>query len=208
MTQHPVAVAVRRPVRAHAVRNHEALLAAARDLFAERGADASLEEIARRAGVGIGTLYRNFPSRRDLFDAVYRDAVGELCGYAAEVAAREPWEAFAAWLDRLAGHVAAERALHDALSRDSDAFPCRTALHAAGAPLFARAQAGGAVRADTSLDDVLRMLTGILGGRFTSGEQRERVVRMALDGVRAAGEGRPGPPPSGGTAPVGPRRPG
>lgn len=72
-------VAARRPRRADARRNYDALLLAAREAFAAHGADASLEDIARRAGVGIGTLYRNFPSRTELFEAVYADEVHALC---------------------------------------------------------------------------------------------------------------------------------
>lgn len=83
-------VAARRPRRADARRNYDALLLAAREAFAAHGADASLEDIARRAGVGIGTLYRNFPSRTELFEAVYADEVHALCRLADEVAAEPP----------------------------------------------------------------------------------------------------------------------
>ena len=90
---------MRRPQRADARRNFDALLAAARDAFAEQGTDASLEDIARRAGVGIGTLYRNFPTRKDLFDSVYVGEVDQLCQAAEDVADREPWEALTACVD-------------------------------------------------------------------------------------------------------------
>src|ERR1700712_4737164 len=83
---------IRRPQRADARRNFDALLAAARDAFAENGTEASLEDIARRAGVGIGTLYRNFPTRQDLFESVYVGEVEQLCQAAEDVAALPPWD--------------------------------------------------------------------------------------------------------------------
>ncbi|MDX6361717.1 MAG: hypothetical protein QOC85_720, partial [Streptomyces sp.] len=83
-------VAAQRPHRKDAARNYDALLAAAREAFAEHGAEASLEDIARRAGVGIGTLYRNFPTRRQLFESVYADEVNTLCRVAEDVAGLEP----------------------------------------------------------------------------------------------------------------------
>ena len=106
-------VAVERPHRADARRNFDALLIAARDTFAEQGANASLEEIARRAGVGIGTLYRHFPTRQDLFEAVYVGEVEELVKAAADVADREPWDAFEAWLERFVTYIATKRAILD-----------------------------------------------------------------------------------------------
>lgn len=179
-------VAFRRPQRADARRNFDALLAAAREVFAEQGTDASLEEIARRAGVGIATLYRNFPSRQDLFDAVYRGEVDELCATARGMDELPPWEAFAAWVDRFAGYVATKMAIKEGLDKDSTTLrDCRTALVAACEPLFRRAQAAGAIRADAEFDDVLRMLTGVTAGTYVSDAQREHVLRMALDGIRA-----------------------
>ncbi|UGS36492.1 TetR/AcrR family transcriptional regulator [Capillimicrobium parvum] len=179
-------VAVRRPQRADARRNFDALLAAARDVFAEQGADASLEEIARRAGVGIGTLYRNFPTRLDLFDAVYVGEVEELCGAARGMGRLAPWEAFAAWVDRFAGYVATKMAIKEGLNKDSTTLrDCRAAMVAASEPLFRRAQMAGEIRADAEFDDVLRMLAGITAATYVSDEQRGHVLGMALDGIRA-----------------------
>ena len=96
-----------RAQRADARRNREALLDAANDAFTDVGASASLEDIARRAGVGIGTLYRHFPTRKELFEAVYVHEVEALCQSAADVAELPPWDALAAWLRRfveLHGH--------------------------------------------------------------------------------------------------------
>jgi AcrR family transcriptional regulator len=179
-------VAVRRPHRADARRNFDALLAAAREVFAEQGTDASLEEIARRAGVGIATLYRNFPTRQDLFDAVYRGEVDELCGATRNLADLPPWEAFAAWVDRFAGYVATKMAIKEGLDKDSTTLrDCRAVLVGASEPLFRRAQEAGEIRADAQFDDVLRMLTGVTAGTYVSDDQREHVLRMALDGIRA-----------------------
>ncbi|AEV86563.1 TetR family transcriptional regulator [Actinoplanes sp. SE50] len=181
-----VPVANRRPTRADARRNYDALLAAAREIFAESSADASLEEIARRAGVGIGTLYRNFPTRRDLFEAVYVEEIEQLSAAAAAAAELPPWAALRAWLDRFVGYVVTKRAVVDALNRESDLFAaCRVAMYAAGEPLMARARAAGEVRADASFDDVLRMISGLVSGAFVDDEQRNRVLTFALDGIRA-----------------------
>src|SRR5438874_11157652 len=92
---------VARPKRADAQRNYDKVLVAARDAFAERGASTSLEEIARRAGVGIGTLYRHFPTRQALLEAVYAHEVEDVCRTAAGLDGGDPWEALASWLRRL-----------------------------------------------------------------------------------------------------------
>ncbi|MFI5841380.1 TetR/AcrR family transcriptional regulator [Catenuloplanes sp. NPDC051500] len=175
-----------RPQRADARRNYDALLRAAREVFAVKGTEASLEEIARTAGVGIGTLYRNFPARQDLFEAVYVGEVEQLCRLADEVAARPPWEALQTWLRAFVGYAATKRAIKEALNMESAMFMnCRADMYAAGQPLFDRAQAAGVVRADASFDDVLRMVSGITGGSYVDDAQRERVLTMALAGARA-----------------------
>lgn len=180
-----VPVATRRPQRADARRNYDALLAAARDIFAESSTDASLEEIARRAGVGIGTLYRNFPTRRDLFEAVYVEEINQLSAAALAVADQPPWEALRSWLDRFVQYVVTKRAVMDALNRDSELFKsCRITMYAAGEPLMDRARAAGQVRPDASFDDVLRMISGLVSGAFVDEAQRARVLEFALDGIR------------------------
>lgn len=178
-------VAIKRPHRADARRNFDALLAAARDAFAENGAGASLEDIARRAGVGIGTLYRNFPTRQDLFDAVYVGEIEELCEAADEVAGLAPWEAFETWLQRFVGYAATKRAIYEELNRDSEMFrTAREAMYEAGQPLFDQAQESGVIRPDTSFDDVLRMVSGLTAAGFVDEAQRTRVLNLALDGLR------------------------
>ena len=179
-------VDVRRPQRADARRNFDALLSAARDAFAAKGVEASLEDIARNAGVGIGTLYRNFPSRQDLLNAVYFGEIEELCIAAEEVADLPPWEALVTWLRRFVGYAATKRAIIESLNRDSENFKAaRDAMYAAGTPLFERAQQAGEARKDVSFDDLLRMVSGLTAAGFVDEDQRERVLNIALDGVRA-----------------------
>src|SRR3954449_9505712 len=124
MTTSPTAPPVQlsnRPKRADALRNYEKLVAAAREAFTEADRSASLEDIARRAGVGIGTLYRNFPTRGDLVEAVYVDEVEALARSAEELAQLEPWEGLTAWLQRFVGYVATKQALAEELFAVDDA---------------------------------------------------------------------------------------
>ncbi|OIJ67763.1 TetR/AcrR family transcriptional regulator [Streptomyces mangrovisoli] len=181
-------VASRRPHRKDAARNYDALIAAAREAFAQHGAEASLEDVARRAGVGIGTLYRNFPTRRDLFESVYADEVNALVRAAAEVADREPWEALTAWLKRFTEYMVTKRAVREALDDESEIFQaCRDSMYAAGGPLLDRAQAAGLARTDMDFSDLLRLVAGVLGTTFDDDVQRDRVLAIALDGVRTGG---------------------
>src|ERR1700751_5774767 len=100
-----------RPKRADARRNYEKVLAAAREAFAEGGESTALEEIARRAGVGIGTLYRHFPNRQALLEALYVSEVEEVCRSAAELEGSDPGDAFDEWVERLMGYLATKQAL-------------------------------------------------------------------------------------------------
>jgi len=178
-------VAVRRPQRADARRNFDAVLAAAREVFATDGASGSLEEIARRAGVGIGTLYRNFPTRQDLFEAVYVDEVEALARTAEELTGLDPWDALVIWLRRFVGYATTKRAIYEALDRDSAMFTsCRDIMYGAGRPLLQRAQDAGKARSDVIFEDVLRLINGISGVTFADDDQRDRVLTMALDGVK------------------------
>ncbi|MFF1845383.1 TetR/AcrR family transcriptional regulator [Streptomyces sp. NPDC058232] len=178
-------VAARRPRRADARRNYDALLLAAREAFAAHGADASLEDIARRAGVGIGTLYRNFPSRTELFEAVYADEVHALCRVADEVATEPPWEALTTWLRRFVDYMATKRAIREAMDTRSAVFTsCRVSMYEAGAPLLTRAQTAGEARTDMTFDDLIRMVAGITGATYPEPDQRDRILEIALDGVR------------------------
>jgi AcrR family transcriptional regulator len=178
-----------RPLRSDAKRNREQLLAAARAAFTERGAAASLEDIARRASVGVGTLYRHFPTRQALVEAVYVDEVEALCSSVAEVGERDPWDALVAWFDRFVDYVATKKALVDEMmaivGADAPVFrQCHDAIFAAGEPLLARAQAARSVRADVEFVDVIRMVSGVCMIKNASPDEIRRVLRMALDGLR------------------------
>src|ERR1044072_8403567 len=115
-----------RPKRAGPRRNYEKLLPAGGETLTEHGPDASLEEIARRAGVGIGTLYRNFPTRQALLEAVYIDEVEEMARAAEDVAHLEPWDALSAWLHQYIGFAQTKRALAEQMmatvDKDAEVF--------------------------------------------------------------------------------------
>jgi AcrR family transcriptional regulator len=187
-TTDPADFVVNRPHRADAARNFDALLVAARAAFAEHGAQASLEDIARNAGVGIGTLYRNFPTRQHLYSTVYLEEIEQLTAVAHQVADLPPWEALAAWLHRFVGYEVTKHAMQEGIDRDSKLFHAgRDAMYAAGEPLLRRAQKAGEARKDASLSDILRMIIGITRSLFESEDQFEHVLAIALDGVRAPG---------------------
>lgn len=178
-----------RPKRADARRNYDKVLAAAREAFAERGSSTSLEEIARRAEVGIGTLYRNFPNRQALLEAVYVDEVQSVCRSAAELEGLRPWDGFVAWVHRVVGYLATKQALaHELLEyvdRDAPLFKiCRQSLFAAGQPLLERAQAAHAVRPDTDLSEIIRMVGGIAKIPASEPQQIDHILQIALDGLR------------------------
>ena len=180
---------ISRPKRADARRNYERVLAAAREAFAEGGEATSLEEIARRAGVGIGTLYRHFPNRQALLEAVYVGEVEEVCRSAMELADAEPWDALNGWFERLIGYLATKRALaHELLNymdHDASLFQvCRTSLFDAGEPLLTRAQEAGVVRPDVTISDVIQILAGIGKVPTSDPAQLEHLLRIALDGLR------------------------
>jgi AcrR family transcriptional regulator len=183
----------KRPKRADALRNYERLVAAAREAFTEAGRSASLEDIARRAGVGIGTLYRNFPTRGDLVQAVYVDEVEALSRSADQLADLDPWAALSGWLQRFVGYVATKQALSEELFAVADAdrqavfAGCRAMLNAAGEPLLRRAQDAGIVRPDVSIEEVVRMVAGIAKIPAEDPAEIQRVLAVALDGLRYRG---------------------
>ena len=188
-TTDPLEHTLPRPKRADARRNYDKVVTAAREAFAERGASTSLEEIARRAEVGIGTLYRNFPNRQSLLEAVYAGEVENLSRSAAAYMELEPWEGFVAWVQALIGYMATKHALAHELfeyvDRDAPLFQsCRTLLFASGEPLLARAQEAGVVRDDVQFGEVMQMVMGISKVPGVDPEQTERMVRIALDGLR------------------------
>jgi AcrR family transcriptional regulator len=185
----PTQQLLRKPKRADARRNYDTILAAARQAFAERGDATSLEEIARRAEVGIGTLYRNFPNRQALLEAAYVDEVESLCRSATELEGLPPWDAFAGWAHRLVGYLATKQALaHELLEyldRDAPLFiSCRSSLLTSGQPLLVRAQQAKVVRADAELWDVIQMVGGIAKIPGAGPERVEHILAIALDGLR------------------------
>jgi AcrR family transcriptional regulator len=178
-----------RPMRADARRNYERLLNEAKRAFLEHGAEVPLEEIARRAGVGIGTLYRHFPTRSSLIEAVYVEEVEALARSAEDVAGREPWDALITWLHGFVGYIATKQALADELfaiaDHNAEVFAnCRAALHSAGQPLLERAQGAGEVRGDANIEDVIRMVGAIAKMPAAEPGEVERVLDIALDGLR------------------------
>jgi len=176
------------PKRADARRNRERVLAAAREVFAERGESTALEEIARRAGVGIGTLYRHFPNRQALLEALYVNEVEEVCRSAQRLTDGDPWHAFNEWFERLIGYLATKRALANELMNyleaDAPLFKeCRAELFSAGEPLLKRAQDAGAIRTDVEFPQLMQMVVGISKIPADRG-QIEHILRIALDGLR------------------------
>jgi AcrR family transcriptional regulator len=177
-----------RPRRADALRNYEKLVLAAREAFAEDGTSASLEDIARRAQVGIGTLYRHFPTRQHLLEAVYVDEVEAICRSAADLADLPPWDALVAWLRQFVGFAAAKRAIAQemlaTIGSDAAVFrTCRDVIGTAGDGLLGRAQAAGAARPDASFIDIGRLLGGIASIQ-SDPEQIERILDIVIDGLR------------------------
>ncbi len=179
-------------MRADARRNYDRLLAAAGAAFAERGADdVSLEEIARRAGVGIGTLYRHFPTRQALLEAVYRDQVEALGTQAAELMqADSPAAALADWVAALVTFGKAKRnlttALLEVLDKDSELLSsARDVLLGATDALVERARRAGAVRADVRGNDVLRLAHGVSMAADMGQDpgQAGRMLALVLDGL-------------------------
>ncbi|MEW9553706.1 TetR/AcrR family transcriptional regulator [Nonomuraea sp. NPDC050783] len=186
-----------RPMRADARRNHDRILAAAAEAVAEQGAEASLEEIARRAGVGSATLHRHFPSRQRLLEAVFRDKVEALCATAAGLAGGpDPWHALATWLGAVAAHAVSNRGLAASLMRGAhDGDPalgatCHTMITNAGADLLDRARRAKAVRPDVPITDLLKLVNAIclaVEREPDAAAQADRLLTLALTGVRKAG---------------------
>jgi AcrR family transcriptional regulator len=182
-------------LRADARRNRDRLIAVAREAFAERGADASLDDIARRAGVGPGTLYRHFPTRMALMEAVYRDGVEALCAEAYDLLlSPSPGDALAAWLRSFLAYAATKRGLAKALmAMAGDEKPpffaaCHDMISEAGAALLARAQAAGAVRPDVQLWDLLKLVSGIAMTCEQAPDceiMADRLLALVMDGVRS-----------------------
>jgi len=182
----------RRPLRTDARLNREKLLASAAELFAAAGVDVSLEAVARRAGLGIGTLYRHFPNREALVEAVYRQEVDRLCDAADELRRLHPPDvALAEWMRRFVAYAVAKRGLADALqsvvASNSGLYAnTRERLLAVIAALLSAAVAADTVRADMDPEDVFQALSGIWlipDGEHWN-ERAQRLLTLLMDGLR------------------------
>ena len=185
-------VAGRKP-RADALRNRERLVDAAKAAFADAGPDVSLEEIARRAGVGIGTLYRHFPTRDAIVAAVYRREVQQLADAAARLAGSlPPGEALRQWMRLFVDYIATKKLIAPALSAMAGGT---SELYAASggriieaiSDLVRRAIASGDIRSDADPMDVLRALAGFTYGAAGAGWEASalRLIDILMDGLRA-----------------------
>jgi len=183
-----------RPMRADARRNYERLVAAARTVFTERGAGASMEAIAKEAGVGVGTLYRHFPKRIDIVEAVYRNDVDELVAAAEKaVANSEPWPALEEYLHAFLRYAQGKRTflneLHEAFEKNPDLkLGSRRRIDASMELVFQRAQRAGVVRTDVEGSEVIQLLAPMCTSAALSNDQSERLLRMILDGLRHTAE--------------------
>ncbi|ACU71666.1 transcriptional regulator, TetR family [Catenulispora acidiphila DSM 44928] len=178
------------PRRADAARNRQRLLTAADTVLNGHGAGASLDEIARVAGVGNATLYRHFPTRGRLIEAVYEQRITELCDKARELTvAPDPGTALTAWLRAVAAHVATSRLLREAFLADHpgpagveppQAAAWHEALFDAAAPLLARAQDAEAVRPDIDIAELLMFLTA---ATQAAPQRADRALEVLMEGV-------------------------
>jgi AcrR family transcriptional regulator len=179
-----------RPMRADAKRNYERLVAAARTVFAQEGGGASMEAIAKEAGVGVGTLYRHFPKRIDVVEAVYREDVDELNRVARSVVTDlEPWPALVAWLEAFVRYAAGKKRflneLHEAFEENPDLRSAsRERIVGALSIVLARAQEAGKVRTDVDAADLMQLLGSMCMSATLTPDQSARLLLMIQDGLR------------------------
>jgi AcrR family transcriptional regulator len=169
-------------MRADARRNYDRLVAVASAVVAEQGAEASLEEIARRAGVGSATLHRHFPGRYALLGAVFQDRVETLCAKAADLLDDpSPQTALEMWLRAVVAHATENRGLAPFLIKGASAH---TKILAAGEKLLVRAQQGGAVHADVEITELLTLVNAVsLAAEHLPG-RADRLLTLVINGVR------------------------
>jgi AcrR family transcriptional regulator len=179
-----------RALRADAQRNQERLVTAAREVFAKYGGDASMEAIARQAGVGVGTLYRHFPKRIDVVEAVYRTDVDQLVSTAEQVVEElEPWPALVSWLRAFVRYALGKRTflneLHEAFDKNPELrVAARERIEKAGDLVLARAQLAGVARADLDGGDLMQLIGAMCMSATLSEDQSERLLAVILDGLR------------------------
>jgi len=182
---------VERPKRADARRNRELLIEAARTVFSTQGAGAPMEAIAKQAGVGVGTLYRHFPNRLDLVEAVYESDVQELAATAQRVVAElEPGPAVDAFFDAFVRYAQTKQALLGELQQSFEKHPdlrsrCREQIESSFDMVIERAKQAGAIRNDISGADVMQLTAPVCTNSSVSAEQSKRLIGMILDGLRA-----------------------
>jgi AcrR family transcriptional regulator len=184
----------RRPARADAMRNEQALVEAARQAFAEKGIDSSLDDIAKKAGVGIGTLYRHFPTRQDLVEAILADQLLRLAEHAtALLHAPDAYKALRSWLLDAASKSKPYRgqsecvavALNKCADTTSAQSPCEAMREACNA-LLRRAQQQGTVRDDITVDSLMTMMNAIAWTREHDSKQTDILLSVMLEGLRPA----------------------
>ena len=172
-------------MRADARRNRDRLVSMASSVVAEQGAEASLEEIARRAGVGSATLHRHFPTRLALLDAVFAERVAALCELGADLrAAPEPAAALVRWLRELIRHVVRNRGLGTSLLKGTGES-CHARILAAGEGLVTRAR--GAIRADVTTEELLKLANGVALAAAEDEQLADRLLTLAVTGLASAG---------------------
>jgi AcrR family transcriptional regulator len=177
-------------MRADAQRNYERLLAAARDVFAKQGGSASMEAIAREAGVGVGTLYRHFPQRIDVVEAVYQDDLDQLVDAADSVIAdREPWPAVVEFLQAFARYAQSKRTFLNELHEAFDKHPelrlrSRERLDDAMERVVRRAQDAGAMRTDINGPELLQLISPLCVNTALNEDQSRRLLNTIIDGLR------------------------
>jgi AcrR family transcriptional regulator len=175
--------------RADAVRNRARLVIAAREVFAEAGLDATLDDVAARAGVGTGTAYRHFRNKAELAGEVLADATQAIADdAAAALAVADPWDALVAFFEAVATRQAADRGLYQALAglgRAADKVRIWPDIVRAVTELFDRARAAGAIRSDAAPEDAAVVLTMMGPAYALGGEAWRRYLALALDGLRA-----------------------
>jgi AcrR family transcriptional regulator len=179
-----------RPLRADAQRNYDRLVAAARDVFAKEGGGASMEAIAREAGVGVGTLYRHFPQRIDVVEAVYRDDVDQLAATADQVIAElEPWPAVVSFLEAFLRYAQGKRTflneLHEAFDKHPDLkLRSKERIDDAMDRIVRRAQEAGAIRTDVNGAELMQLVGPVCINATLSKDQSTRLLNTILDGLR------------------------
>jgi AcrR family transcriptional regulator len=181
----------KRRARSDAQRNRQRLLDAAVRVFAESGADVAPQAIAKEAGVGIGTLYRHFPTREAIIDAAYRSDLTRLCGGVPELLAeRRAADAVRVWMNRFIDHAIAKRgmasALRAAIASGEDPYAeSRALLTGAVSALLAAGAADGSMRSDLNPDDVLIGISGVAlaTAEYGNREQATRLLDLLVDGL-------------------------